>query len=189
MAITKVKTYGAPYYDDYNESKNYHRILFQPGYAVQARELTQLQTALQAQIDRFGQNFFADGDPVVGGLCKEDLGENAQYIKIEDVFRSTLASGSAASYTTSSYAADLEGATLTGRDNTGTQVKFKVKRVILAGAGPAHKNNTADPITLMGKYLTAGGPNKNVATFGRGETFVSRKITRGVAEIFLNKRL
>jgi hypothetical protein len=33
-----------PYYDDYDESKNFHRILFKPGLAVQARELTQLQT-------------------------------------------------------------------------------------------------------------------------------------------------
>ena len=174
MAITKVKTYPAsPYYDDYNESKNYHRILFQPGYAVQARELTQLQTALQAQLDRFGQNFFADGDPVVGGLCKEVLGDSAQYIKIEDVFRSTLASGSAASYTTSSYAAEFKGTTITGRDNTGNQVKFKVSDVILAGAGPAHLNNSGNPITLIGKYVSSGGPNKNVSTFGRGETFFS----------------
>ena len=42
-----------PYYDDYDESKNFHRILFKPGLAVQARELTQLQTILQNQIDRF----------------------------------------------------------------------------------------------------------------------------------------
>ena len=38
-----------PYYDDYNEDKNFHRILFKPGVAVQARELTQLQTILQNQ--------------------------------------------------------------------------------------------------------------------------------------------
>ena len=35
-----------PYYDDYDETKNFHRILFKPGYAVQAREVTQLQTCL-----------------------------------------------------------------------------------------------------------------------------------------------
>ena len=29
-----------PYYDDYNEEKNFHQILFRPGLAVQARELT-----------------------------------------------------------------------------------------------------------------------------------------------------
>ena len=40
-----------PYYDDYDEAKNYYRILFRPGYAVQAREVTQLQTVLQKQIE------------------------------------------------------------------------------------------------------------------------------------------
>ena len=39
-----------PYYDDFTESKNFQRILFKPGVAVQARELTQLQSALQNQI-------------------------------------------------------------------------------------------------------------------------------------------
>ena len=41
-----------PYYDDYDESKEFYRILFRPGYAVQAREVTQLQTILQKQIER-----------------------------------------------------------------------------------------------------------------------------------------
>jgi hypothetical protein len=31
----------SPYYDDFTESKKFHRILFRPGFAVQARELTQ----------------------------------------------------------------------------------------------------------------------------------------------------
>ena len=33
-----------PYYDDFEEDKGFLRILFKPGYPVQARELTQLQT-------------------------------------------------------------------------------------------------------------------------------------------------
>ena len=62
MSTTSIKTFKeTPYHDDYFtldsnnqtvETKNYHRILFRPGYAVQARELTQMQTMLQAQIDR-----------------------------------------------------------------------------------------------------------------------------------------
>ena len=44
-----------PYYDDFNESKNFHRILFRPGLAVQARELTQIQSILQHAI-RSGAN-------------------------------------------------------------------------------------------------------------------------------------
>ena len=34
----------APYYDDYNEEDNFHRVLFRPGFAIQARELTTLQS-------------------------------------------------------------------------------------------------------------------------------------------------
>jgi hypothetical protein len=56
-----IKNYNIPpYYDDFDQSKNYLRVLFRPGYAVQARELTQLQTAIQAQIDRFGSHVFKD---------------------------------------------------------------------------------------------------------------------------------
>ena len=59
MAITRVKNYNvSPYFDDFDESKNYHRVLFRPGFAVQARELTQLQTSLQSQIDKHGQYSF-----------------------------------------------------------------------------------------------------------------------------------
>ena len=53
MATTNIKNYNVtPYYDDFDESKGFHRILFKPGVSVQARELTQLQTLLQAQLDR-----------------------------------------------------------------------------------------------------------------------------------------
>lgn len=55
-----------PYFDDYSESKNFHKILFRPGYSVQARELTQLQTILQGQIERFGNHIFKDGSKVYG---------------------------------------------------------------------------------------------------------------------------
>lgn len=57
----------APYYDDFDEAKNFHRILFRPGYAVQARELTQLQTIMQNQVERFGRHIFENGSPVIGG--------------------------------------------------------------------------------------------------------------------------
>ena len=41
--------------------ENFHRVLFRPAFAVQARELTQLQTILQNQIERFGEHIFKDG--------------------------------------------------------------------------------------------------------------------------------
>ena len=56
-----------PYYDDFNEDKNFMRVLFRPGYSVQARELTQQQTILQKQIGRFGKHVFQEGSIVLPG--------------------------------------------------------------------------------------------------------------------------
>ena len=82
MTTTSIKKYSeSPYYDDFDESKNYHRILFRPGYAVQARELTQLQTSLQAQIDRHGQYAFKDGSRVVNG----EVSLNVEYDFIKNI--------------------------------------------------------------------------------------------------------
>ena len=55
-----------PYYDDFDEDKKFLRMLFKPGFAVQARELTQLQTILQKQVDRFGRHVFTNGSVVSG---------------------------------------------------------------------------------------------------------------------------
>jgi len=43
-----------PYFDDYDEDKKFHKVLFRPSVPIQARELTQLQTILQNQVERFG---------------------------------------------------------------------------------------------------------------------------------------
>jgi hypothetical protein len=63
----KTNLNAAPYFDDFNAENNYHRILFRPGFAVQARELTQLQSALQHQIEAHGSHIFREGAMVVPG--------------------------------------------------------------------------------------------------------------------------
>lgn len=72
----------SPYYDDYNPSKGFYRILFKPSVAVQARELTQLQTNLQDQIQRFGSNIFQDGTLIYGGAPLID--GRYHFVKIRD---------------------------------------------------------------------------------------------------------
>ena len=57
----------APYYDDFDQTDNFNRVLFRPGFAVQARELTQLQSILQNQIERHGQNVFKEGTIIIPG--------------------------------------------------------------------------------------------------------------------------
>jgi len=87
-----------PYYDDYDESKEYYRILFRPGYAVQAREVTQLQTVLQKQIERYGQHMFKDGSKVIGGELTLDT--EVKSLKLETAHSGVNINASAFSGTT-----------------------------------------------------------------------------------------
>ena len=57
----------SPYYDDFDEADNFHKVLFRPGYAIQARELTQLQSILQNQVERHGNHMFKEGSIVIPG--------------------------------------------------------------------------------------------------------------------------
>ena len=52
---------ASPYFDDYDRSDNYYRILFKPATAVQVREVNQLQTMLQDQIEQFGDHILKAG--------------------------------------------------------------------------------------------------------------------------------
>jgi hypothetical protein len=72
----------SPYYDDFDDTKNFNRVLFKPGYAVQARELTQLQTLLQSQIGKFGDHIFKNGSVVQG--CEFKLDSDRAFVKIAD---------------------------------------------------------------------------------------------------------
>lgn len=57
----------APYFDDFDPKQNYYKILFKPGYPVQARELTGLQSILQNQVEDMGNHFFKEGAKVIPG--------------------------------------------------------------------------------------------------------------------------
>ena len=80
----------APYFDDYDEpvvggkSNDYYKVLFKPGYPVQARELTTLQSILQNQVEQFGNHFFKEGAKVIPG----DLTyiQNFHAVEVEDNF-------------------------------------------------------------------------------------------------------
>lgn len=69
-----------PFYDDYSEDNQFYRILYRPGYAVQARELTQMQTILQEQIRRHGDHIFKEGSLVIPGQIAYDL--DVYYVKL-----------------------------------------------------------------------------------------------------------
>jgi len=71
-----------PYNDDYDATKEFYRVLFRPGYAVQARELTQLQTILQNQITKFGDHIFKNGSQVIPGSVNVD--NKFHFLKLEN---------------------------------------------------------------------------------------------------------
>lgn len=71
-----------PFFDDFDEDKKFLRVLFRPGFAVQTRELNQLQTILQKQISRFGDHVFKNGSMVIPGSV--DISGDANFIRVDD---------------------------------------------------------------------------------------------------------
>ena len=135
----------SPYYDDYAESKNFHRILFRPAFAVQARELTQAQTITQNQINKFGDHVFKNGAMVIPGQVSIDT----SYYAVK------LTSKSAANVST------YEGTTMTG----GTSG-------ITAYVVGSEATDGTDPDTLYVKYNKSGTNNTDIV-FTDGETITS----------------
>ena len=121
-----------PYYDDFDEDKKFLRMLFKPGYAVQARELTQLQTILQKQVQRFGNHVFKNGSVVTGG---QTFFQNVTYLKLDSTFL-----GDAVTVD------NFTGKTLVD-DNTNPTKRALVMKVF--DSDPV----TGDPKTLLIKHL------------------------------------
>ena len=71
-----------PYYDDYNSEKNFYKVLFKPGFPVQARELSTLQSLLQGQVESFGSHIFKEGSVVVPGNTPSSKGSVSLYCAV-----------------------------------------------------------------------------------------------------------
>ena len=127
-----------PYYDDYDEDKLFYRVLFKPGYAVQARELTQLQTILQQQVTRQGNHLFKEGSMVIPGQISLDT--NVGYVKLQATYGSV---------NVATILSNLEGEVVVGQT---TGVRALVRKVATSTSG-------GDPNTLMVKYLDSGTAN------------------------------
>jgi hypothetical protein len=84
----------SPYFDDFDLTKNYYKVLFKPGYPVQARELTGLQSILQNQIEQFGNHVFTEGSVVIPGSLNYNgavfgvkLENNFNGVNVDDLYR------------------------------------------------------------------------------------------------------
>ena len=76
----------SPYFDDYDEDKKFVRVLYRPGRAVQARELTQAQTLQQVQTKRFAEYFFKQGALIDG--CEQNLDLAMSFVKLQSTYNS-----------------------------------------------------------------------------------------------------
>jgi len=138
-----------PYNDDYDENQKFHRILFRPSFAVQARELTQLQSILQKQIERGGNHLFKDGAMVVPGQISLDT--KIAYVKLSSTY------GGVVIETFLSY---LNGATIVGSSGLTAEV-IKVQ-----------SQETSDPTTLYVRYKDSG-TSKTVKSFSANEVITA----------------
>jgi hypothetical protein len=122
----------SPYYDDFDEDKKFVRVLYRPGRAVQARELTQAQTLQQIQTKRFAEFFFKQGAIVDG--CEQTLDLSLNFVKLQATYNSSTVD-----------VTDFEGSIVFGA-NTG----------IKAYCGIVSDIEGTDPKTLFINYLTNG---------------------------------
>ena len=127
----------SPHFDDYDESKQFVRVLFRPGRAVQARELTQLQTIIQAQIERFGKGIYKDGSFV--SPPRQTLDERFSFVKLLDNLNSVSADD---------VIGGLIGQTMIGQTS-------RVRAIVIDST---ISTTAGDPPTLFIKY-TDGGLN------------------------------
>ena len=97
----------SPYYDDFNKDKNFQNILFRPGYAIQAREMSQIQSLLKHKIEKVGDHLFKDGAMVVPGQISLFVKYTA--IRIQNTF-----SGEAIKLAQYVSASDSDAVTVTG---------------------------------------------------------------------------
>ena len=140
----------APYFDDYDKSKGFLKVLFKPGFPVQARELTTLQTLLQDQIDTFGQGVYKEGSMVVpGGIT---LNKDVSCILIQNSYLNL---------DVENYRTALDGTIIKGSTSG---VRARVLFSISAAT------STRSNITFYLNYLQKADDN-TTSTFTAGETF------------------
>ena len=150
----KINLNVSPYYDDYDSEKNFHKVLYKPGFPVQARELSTQQSILQNQIESFGDHVFKEGSVVIPGGIGFDNQFNA--VKLNNTnFNVDI----------SVYIKDFIGKRIIGSESG---IEAIVKFVSL----PDGVN--VDYVTLYVNYVSADS-NSVITTFSDGESLSSNE--------------
>jgi len=153
-----------PYYDNFDSEKNYQKVLFKPGFPVQARELTTSQSILQNQLEQFGTNIFKDGSVVVPGS-----------IAYENNYNSVKLKPSNFGIDVSLYIKNFIGKNIIGQTSG---VEGKVKFVLLP-----EEDSRVDEVTLYVSYTTSGNDfSQNSFTDGE-ELVCNENVTYGLTTI------
>ena len=153
-----------PYYDDFDKNKNFYRVLYRPGYPIQARELTTMQSILQNQIESVGSHLFKDGAMVIPGQVGYDL--NVEAIMLQESFLGA---------NVEEYRTQLDNKIITGLTSG-----VKAKVLFSISAADSEKGY----ITLYLKYIEAGGEDKDQIKFTNNEQLVTdTEITFGTTLI------
>ena len=144
-----------PYYEDFDASKNFYKILFRPGYSIQGRELTQLQSILQNQIESFGKYAFKQGEMVIPG--EVGLNTKLDYVKLSSVSEVAINEGNDIVYKKYDIS-QLIGQQIIGLTSGVVATILTTKEAT---------DNSAD--TIYVNYITSGNSNTE-PTFRQGET-------------------
>ena len=128
----------SPYYDDYDSSKNYHKVLFRAGRPLQARELTQSQSILQDQVAKFGDHMFKEGSIVNG--AETDIDMDVEYVKVDSVNPNSSGNADVATYLSGFKGKIIQGET----------------SGVIAEVITTEAQTGTDPDTLIVKYFQQG---------------------------------
>ena len=134
----------SPYFDDFDPNKDYLRVLYRPGFPLQAREITTLQSFMQNQIQRFGNHIFKDGSKVSEGNIT--VNNNVYRIFLSGSGNASFPISNARVGTILSTIDNLEGKIITNNDGT---VKARVV------AQPTGSVGTSNVGNLYFQYITA----------------------------------
>jgi hypothetical protein len=154
----------APYFDDFDEAKKFQKILFRPGAAVQTRELNQLQSLYQKQLDRFGQGIYKEGAMVIpGGIS---LNKKIGHVKLTSEFTSGTVVGITETFDTETVTVEILES-LIGLRVVGltSNVEGIIKYYRL--------EDNENPLTLYVEYDTSNSPEGATVsnqTFNESET-------------------
>lgn len=145
----------APYYDDFETNKNFYKVLFRPGYSIQTRELTSLQSILQNQIESHGKFTFKQGQQVIPG--EVGLNTKLDYVKLSSVSEVAVSENGQIVYKKYDIKKLID-----------SQLRGLNSGVIGQVIGAEYGSESEADIIFV-KYTTSGDSN-NESTFRQGET-------------------